>query len=124
MTNPFQNSIRQNKILRKKFLIPLILIIISMWIYDGVISPSYPWRYEKVEHNFYSLHQGMTKKQVIQLVGSPKQILQFGTKKGEMIEEKWILHFRPKQAIIPVCTFPVNSELLIKAEMLTESQLD
>ena len=124
MTNHYQTSIRQSKILRKKVLIPFILIIISVWIYDGVISPSYPWRYEKVEHNFHFLHQGMTKEQVIQLVGSPKQIRRFGTEKWRMTEEQWILHFRPKQIIIPVCTFQVNSELLIKAEMLTEPQLD
>ena len=124
MANPSQSSTRQSRILHKKVLITLVLIAISVWIYDGVVSPSYPWRYEKVEQNFHALHQGMTKEQIVQLVGSPKQIRRFGTEKGRMTEEQWILHFRPKQAIIPVCTFQVNSELLVKAEMLTESQLD
>lgn len=108
----------------KRILISLLIVAILALAYDGLISPSYPWRYEKVEKNFHLLYKNMTKNQVTELVGSPKFIRRFGSEKGKLTEEQWILHFRPKPERIPVCTFQISTDLLLKAEMLTESALD
>jgi hypothetical protein len=109
--------------LRRVF-IALLCVSILFWAYDCVISPSYPWRYEKVERNFASLRVGMTKEQVIQVVGNPKRILQFGPTKDKMTKEFWVLHFRPRQNPLPVCTFMDGSNVLSKAEMMRADDLD
>ena len=108
----------------KKKLILLLFLVFLVYGYDSLISPSYPWRYEKVEQSFYLLQKSMTKEQVIKLVGYPKFIREFGSEKGKMTEEQWILHFRSYSKRIPVCTFQISTNVLIKAEFLTQRDLD
>ena len=114
----------QKKSLIKQILVTFLIISVSAWGYDEIISPSYPWRYEKVERNFHYLHSGMRREEIINLVGKPKNIRRIGTDKGVMTEEQWILHFRPHQELIPVCSFPINGDILTKAEMVYERTLD
>ncbi len=50
--------------------------------------------------------------------------IKYGSEREEMKEEQWILHFRPYSKLIPVCSFKVNEEFLIKSEMLSQEALD
>lgn len=108
----------------KQIAIICFAIGILALLYDGIISPSYSWRYEKVEKNFYRLHSGMKREDVINLIGYPKNSREYGSQRGKMTEEQWILHFRPYSKLIPVCSFRVNEEFLIKSEMLPQEALD
>lgn len=108
----------------KQIAIICFAIGILALLYDGIVSPSYSWRYEKVEKNFHYLHLGMKREEVINLIGYPKNIRQYGSEREEMKEEQWILHFRPFSKLIPVCSFKVNEEFLIKSEMLSQEALD
>jgi hypothetical protein len=66
----------------------------------------------------------MTKEKVVDLVGHPKFIRGFGAEKGKMTEEIWILHFRPYPERVPVCTFQISTNVVIRVEMLTPRDLD
>ena len=114
----------QKKSVVRQIIVIFLVIFVLAWGYDEIISPSYQWRYERVERRFHYLHSGMRKEEVINLIGKPKNIRRIGTPKGVMTEEQWILHFRPHQELIPVCIFPINGDILIKAEMMHESTLD
>jgi hypothetical protein len=102
--------------LKRLIIVPLFILFLFL-VYDGIASPSYPWRYHRVEQNFASLRIGMTKEQVIQLVGNPKFIGKFGTKNDLMGREIWILHFRSGRDKIPVCRFKLSSNTLHSTEM-------
>ncbi len=66
----------------------------------------------------------MKREEVINLIGYPKNIRKYGIQNEKMTEEQWILHFRPYSKLIPICSFKVNEEFLIKAEIISEEVLD